>query len=342
MQKSELYTKEGWINTDLPMHDKASFVLMIGGRGIGKTFGILRSIIDSGEEFIYMRRTQEQIDAIKIPELSPFKDINIAYGYNIVVDAIGKKVAGFYNSNDEGKATGATLGLAVALSTFSTIRGISSQAKYLIFDEFIPERHERPIKEEGTAFLNAIETINRNRELQDKPPIKVLLLSNSNDLTSPILTALGCTNTLDNMIRKRKFYTSMYDGALAIYRYIDSPISDKKRSTVLYRIAHNEDFSNMALANEFSAANYEHVKNEEINQYMPLVTIGDITIYKHKSLYKYYIVPGQKAIEKYTLLPLSVKQFKANYGYLWDCMIHGKINYATAPTKISFERLWSK
>ena len=94
-------------------------------------------------------------------------------------------------------------GYTSALSTFSNLRGFDgSNIKILLYDEFIPERHERLIKNEADAFFNVYETINRNRELQGGPPLIALCLSNSNSLASPIFTALNLVKTLERMHNK--------------------------------------------------------------------------------------------------------------------------------------------
>lgn len=336
-----LYAPDGWINADLLFDDPATFVICTGGRGIGKTFGVLDGILKRQLKFIYLRRTQSQIDTIKLAELNPFKAVNDAKGYDIVSAPLGKYMGGFYHSDNEGKAVGEVLGIAVALSTVSNVRGMSAEDyDILLFDEFIPERHERPIRAEGDAFLNCLETINRNRELQGRPPIKVILLSNSNDLDSPILQAIGALRPLDDMIRKGRSYRSLYDGAMSIYRYLDSPISEKKRNTALYRVSHSDDFNSMALENAFSAANYENVRSMPLDQFRPLVSIGNVTVYEHKSDYMFYVVPGIKCDNVYTLLPNSKKAFIARYNYIIDALYRDAVCYVSAPVKIEFENIW--
>lgn len=210
---NSLYTKEGWIDTDVIFNDPAPFIIMVGGRGIGKTYGILREVLRRDLRFIYLRRTQSQIDVIKLKELNPFHAINTGEGTDITTSPIGKYMCGFYHADEEGKSIGAPVGIGVALSTFANIRGVDgSTYDIIVFDEFIPERHERGIKEEGTALLNALETINRNRELQGQLPVKTIFLSNSNNLDSPILDALGALRTVDNMIRKGKTHTVIHEG----------------------------------------------------------------------------------------------------------------------------------
>ena len=95
------------------------------------------------------------------------------------------------------------LGYTAALSTISNMRGFdASDVEMLIYDEFIPEKHERTLKHEATAFLNAYETINRNREMQGKKPLQVLALANAMDLANPIFLELGIVNNIERMLDK--------------------------------------------------------------------------------------------------------------------------------------------
>ena len=341
MNTDRFYTADGWINAAAVLDDPATFCICVGGRGIGKTFGILKEVLDRNMKFIYLRRTQSQIDTIKLKELNPFKAVNDICGYDIVSGPLGKYMGGFWHSDDEGKAAGCVVGIAVALSTVSNIRGMSTEDyDIVIFDEFIPEHHERPIRAEETAFLNCMETFNRNREFQNRPPLKVVLLSNSNDLDSPILQAIGALRPLDEMIRKRQQYRQLAGGAVAVYRYLNSPITDKKKGTVLYRVSNNDDFNGMALDNEFSKANYENVERQDMKQYQPLVSIGSMTVYEHKSERLYYVVDGVKSEVCYTLYPNSIKAFMRKFWYLKEAMLLEKIKYMSAPVKIAFEKIW--
>lgn len=341
MNTDRFYTKDGWVNAAAIFDDPAPFNICVGGRGIGKTFGVLKEVIDRGEKFIYLRRTQSQIDAIKLKELNPFRAINEICHYNVVSGALGKYMGGFWFGDDEGKPCGDVIGLSVALSTVASIRGLSVEDyNYCIFDEFVKEPHEKRTKSEDVSFLNCVETFNRNREQLGKPPMKFILLSNSNDLDSAILDAVGALRPLDEMIRKRQTYRVIHDGALSIYRYLDSPISEKKKNSVLYKVANSDDFMGMALKNEFSQSNYENVQRCDMKQFSPLVSIGGMTVYEHKSERLYYVVDGVKTDNYYTLYPNNIAAFQRKYWYLKEAMLVMKIKYASAPIKIAFEKVW--
>ena len=63
------YLDNGFVNARIWFDDPAPFVIALGGRGIGKTFGALDYLTGEGVKHIYMRRTQAQIDACKLCKL---------------------------------------------------------------------------------------------------------------------------------------------------------------------------------------------------------------------------------------------------------------------------------
>ena len=140
-----------------------------------------------------MRRTQAQADLINKSDFSPFKPVCDDKHIEITTAPVSKYNAKFIK--DE-----VVIGYTCALSTIANMRGFdASDVKLLIYDEFIPERHERPIKSEGSAFLNAYETMNRNRELKGKRPLTVLCLANAFDIANPIFLELGLVGIAEKM-----------------------------------------------------------------------------------------------------------------------------------------------
>lgn len=340
MQKEALYLKSGYVNADILIDCKEPYVIALGGRGIGKSYSILKRLYEREIPFIYMRRTQTQIDAITTPQLSPYNQYCIDTGEVITTAKISKHATGFYKGElqkDGSIKQTDNFALGIALSTFAAIRSLSAEKyKVLFFDEIIPEKHEKPIKEEGLAFANILESLNRNRELTGKEPLKVIMVSNSNALNSQILKMFGCIDIVDAMTRKNQYYRN-YKDYIAIFRFIDSPISEQKRNSSLYSVIQNDDFSNMALNNQFSQADYENVCSKPINEYISLCSYGNCTILKHKSKLEYYVIDGVKAREQYSKLPLDKKAFNRKYYFLYGAMLDKRVYYSSASTKIEFE-----
>ena len=343
-----LYLDNGYVNAREWFEDPATFIFAIGGRGTGKTFGALEYLTNpenSAGKFVYMRRSQSQIDACKLAELNPFKAVNNDYGRSCLLCPIGKYICGVYHGevdkNGALVASGSPVGLGIALSVFSNIRGVDGlDYDFILFDEFIKEKHERPIQAEGEAFLNAYETLNRNREMQGRPPIKCILLSNSNDLASPILEAFGLVDFVDKMQRHGRNKGRSGNGTISVYLYGDSPISKAKAETALYKATKSAEFRNMSLQNQFSARNYEYVKTMPIQEYRPFVSVGDVTVYRHVNNGTYYVVDGVKAEERYTTLPIEVKGFRRAFYFVYEAMLDKRVFFASASVKIRFERVW--
>ena len=155
-----LYLPNGYVDIRWILAQCLPFNFLVGGRGTGKTYGALKVVVEDNIKFMLPRRTQAQIDFVTKSEFSPIKPINRDLGVDITAAKKTKYNTGFYADD-----SGDPIGYASALSTMSNLRGFdASDVQLWIFDEFIPERHERPIKNEGAAFLNAYETMNRNLE----------------------------------------------------------------------------------------------------------------------------------------------------------------------------------
>lgn len=342
------YTKDGYLDIEtLLKKDDSSYIFIVGARGIGKTFGILKYMIDRHIKFIYMRRTQTQIEMIRSEELNPFRALQTELGddYSFIVKTLNKNISGVYRAekdeNGIGRAAGECLGYMLALSTVANIRGFdASDCEYLIYDEFISEKHEKTIQSEGTAFLNAIETIGRNRELKGQKPLRVICLSNSTNLANPIFTELRIITKAEKMLQKKQDFIKLPERSLSIYIPHDSPISKKKAQTALYRLAGEEsDFSQMSLKNDFNKEYFGQVKSMKLTEFKPVVAVGELCIYKHKSKLLWYIsdhVSGNP--EKYDSSEVELRRFANDYYYLKMAYLNRHIFFESYIQQVLFER----
>lgn len=331
---NNIYLESGYLDIAAILAYKRPFTFIVGGRGIGKTYGALKYVTENRIPFMLMRRTQTQTDMINKPEFSPFKSVADDLGLDITISSNSK-----YSSTVS--VDGEPLGYTAALSTISNLRGFdASDVKILIYDEFIAEPHERLLKMEGTAFLNAYETINRNRELPPKklPSLQCLLLANSFNIGNPIFLEMGLVNTAAKMqAEKREVYLNNKGVALIMPQ--NSPISAEKTSTALYLISENNSFSRMALGNEFSYNPMDSIGSKPLKEYKPMVTVGGITIYKHKAGKKYYIVEQDNGSQnKYNTDNVDLKRFLKKYGIiLYNAYMANNVDFQNMLTKQLFE-----
>ena len=53
---ARIYTKDGWVNWEYIVNQKSAFCMVVGARGVGKTYGLMRYLIEHNRPFIYLRR----------------------------------------------------------------------------------------------------------------------------------------------------------------------------------------------------------------------------------------------------------------------------------------------
>jgi len=342
------YTKDGYIDFDkLLEHDRNDFIFMVGARGIGKTFGILKYMIDNGHKFIYMRRTQTQVDMIRSDELNPFNALTSVLGdqYVFLPKTVNKNITAVYRAvpDDNGVyvPTGPVLAYILALSTVANIRGFdASDVDFLIYDEFIGEKHEKPIRSEGTAFLNAIETIARNRELQGRSALRVVCLSNSTNLANPLFVELKLITFIEKMLKGKGDVLSLPDRDISVYVLKDSPISEKKSKTSLYRLSGKEsDFAKMSLENQFNKEYFGQVRSMSLKEFKPLVKVGELMIYKHKARHEWYVTEHSSGKpEIYDSSEIELKRFANDYYYLKLAYLNRHIYFESYIQQVLFEK----
>lgn len=317
-----IYQKNGYINIKNILSYGMPFNFVVGGRATGKTYTSLKTVIEDNIKFMFMRRTQTQTDLINKNEFSPFKPINEDNGWNIGTSVISKYNSAFYNMVDDGDKTtpcGSPLGYTCALSTISNMRGFdASDVELLIYDEFIPERHERPLKNEAMALFNAYETINRNRELNGRNPLQLLGLANANDLANPIFLALNLVKKANEMRKRGQEICIMKERGIGLFILSESPISEAKRETALYKLTKGSEFFSMSLDNDFIGLDNRLIKSRPLTEYKPLVAVGELCIYTHKSNGKYYVSTHISGTPKnYSAVDTDLERFRRDYPWIW-------------------------
>lgn len=326
--------ESGYLNMAGIIEAPYTFNFITGARGIGKTYGAIQYCLEHELTFIYMRRTQAQIDLIGNDDFNPFRPFS---DYDIIVKNIRKGIYGAYMGEEAEKP----FCYLLALSTIANMRGFSMEdATLMIYDEFIAESHVRPIKEEGKAFLNAYETINRNRELQGRAPIKVVCLANSEELANPLYVELQLVTKAEQMIRKHIVKLPIPERDLCLYNLSDSKISQAKKQTALYKLAGDKsDFTEMAIDNEFAGAKFTNVRSEDLRYYDPLVSIGEFTIYRHKSQSLLYVSGHRKGSPEYfDAGEIDQKRFRRKYAWIWWAYLRNEIFFESYVFIVLFEK----
>lgn len=286
-----LYSEDGWINVDYLMNLKNPYIYIVGARGIGKTYGIFDYAFKHNVKMMYIRRTQtilDNLNGLKGAKV-PCKQNLIKYGLWDDFKVTKNEDSYDYYSGDRFLCTN------VALSTFANIRSFDASDIDLVFyDEFIPEKHQISNFKGGDtaefeAFANLLESVARNRELIGKKPIKLICAANANDGANAIFKGLKIVRQYTRMQKNNQIVYHNPQRCMSIIRYDASPISERKKQTSLYKMLHGTSFYDMAINNNAADINEFVSTRVNIKEYRPVIEVGSLMIYKHKSDMKWYV-----------------------------------------------------
>ena len=302
--------------------------IIIGGRGIGKTYSATDFCINSGKMFLYLRNTVTQLDECVTAFGNPFKKWCADHGRDVYIEKSGKHAFIYERIEEDTKL----IGMAAALSVFENLRGVDlSDIEIVLFDEFI-ERRTLSFPQFET-FANLYETINRNRELEEPPraPLQCFLLSNAQKLANPILAGYGLIPIIENMIRNNQ---NEYNNQFMHIELPESEVSEAKRNTANYVLTNGSKFADEALNNNFAFDSFYGVKKRPLKEYIGLCMIDNIYIYKHKSSNKYYACSSVcNNVPEFTSKDNYIPFYK-NYGLLLsNAAAVGNLEYSDFITK---------
>ena len=328
-----LYQKDGWFNAPAVIEDSAVFMFCTGARGTGKTYGVLKYLIEQGKRFIYLRRTQEESDLQGKKETSSIQKIIDDLHLDVTYGKIAKKIS--LISVESGSVI-----YCCALSTFASVRGVNfSEVKYIVYDEMIPEAHAHRIKHEGMALMNLYETVNRNRELSGEDPVKFIGLSNSLNIANDVFIEFNLISPAEQMLSSGEELRRIGNKLLIIMQH--SPISDKKQETALYQAA-SDDFIAMAIKNKFILNDFSYVRKRNLREYVPYMQIGDLYVYDHKSTDEFYVSFSRcETKEKYQSNTNDLRRLRREQWDLYCDYLDGYVRFENYNAVALFEKYFN-
>lgn len=317
----ELYDSEGWLN--IPELDKLDCWLNVitGARQVGKTYGVLKMLLDSGRHFMLMRRTIKEVQLLGTnPDYNPF--LPFEPERVITLKKSGEMLTIIEND--------VILGSVVGLPTIATMRGFNGSVfSDVVYDEFIPEKHVIQRKTEGDAVLNAYTTINGNRELRGEKPLKLWMLANSNNINSPVLNSFGLVDPILKM-RDKKQEVKIKDGVL-IVQPKSNKIIDKRKETALVKYLIKtksaEKFIGMSVENDFSYNETTLVGKMPMNGLKPLCSISLLYVWQRDDGFIYCCRTPHKT-ERYDNSEYGKAVFVSDYWFIFEYYRAGEIRFS--------------
>ena len=220
--------------------------ILIGGRGVGKTYGATRFVISQflkkGEQFCYIRRYKPEIKKACPNFFEAVKNNDEFPDHKLT-----NKGTNFY-CDDE------VCGYAMTLATAQDLKSSNfSKVKTIIFDEFIIEEGQKKfyLKNEVFTFLNLLETIGRLRD------IRVFMLANAGSVTNPYFMFFDIQMPYNSDIRTFK------NGTILLQYIKNEEFAEVKKATRFGKMVAGTSFADYAIDNKFIDNNKNFIEKKK-------------------------------------------------------------------------------
>lgn len=230
------------------------FNFIVGQRGGGKTFNVLRFCINRflkhGEQFIYLRRTQEELKDAVVGLFTYLQH----EGYFTEHELVSTK-KGLYIDKK-------LMGIPKALSTSMTRKSLSlPKVKWIIFEEFmvdgVTSRYLGSGSSEVFVFNNFYETVSRIRD--DSEEVRCFFLSNAFSTVNIYFTEFGVK--LPQMPPFKRYNRFRKDVLVVIWQ--EQSYLDVKSQTRFYKLNEGSTFNEHAYGNEFYLDTSHFIKEKD-------------------------------------------------------------------------------
>lgn len=230
----------------------ADVTMVIGARGIGKTFGLRRQcILDflrDGSRFCEITRYKNELSGVSDGYFNRLSELTEFASYVFRTDSRYAYIAD--KPEDEEKPAWKLIGYFVALSDNQRLKKRTfDHVRRLIFDEAILERsdrYHRYLTNEFGALANVVDTVSRERADTKSLRPRVYLLGNACDLSNPYFAAYGVTT--DITFGYRWFADKTF---LLHYVAPGDYGRQKAAGTVAGRMMRRTEAGRVAISNEF-------------------------------------------------------------------------------------------
>ena len=224
--------------------------IIIGERGVGKTYGIkeysINHYLKKKKQFVYIRRYKTEIKKA----LGSNKE-------NKFFEQVKDKFPDHKLTNDNNNfyIDGKICGYAIPLSTANILKSASfDNVDTIIFDEFIINKGSyHYLQDEVIQFLDIIETIGRLRD------VKVFLLGNAISTTNPYFTFFDLTLPYNSDVKTFK------DGLILVNYIKNEKYREVKKATRFGKLISDTKYGKYAIDNEFLTDNKCFIQKKNKN-----------------------------------------------------------------------------
>ena len=312
---------------DLLMFPDAWVYFVWSKRGPGKTYSALWLCYYSDIKFIYMKRTDKDVNLILKNDnmdfdASPYKDLKRDKGLNIVGVKIDDGIGAFYEADQEGEPK-KLLCYVLSFNKVQSYKGFGfADCEFIIFDEVIPQKGERIKKSEGENLLDLYMTVSMDRQKRGRKPLKMLLFCNAEEISTPVTKELEIIDDIADMNASGQAH--MFTDRKMLLHHITNeevPITEAEEDGI-YEGMKGTAWWDKAFGGYFSGNDFTNVSKRSIRRSIPLIHViyrkHDYYIYYNEEKGRYYMCSAPARCQYEYNLDRENEQKKFWYDYVVD------------------------
>lgn len=286
----------------------ALITMVVGARGLGKTYGfkrdVIRRAIKRGEHFILLRRFQTEL----VKRGTFFDDV--AHEFPEYDFRVHGSVAQYATADtrEDRKRDWSTIGHFISLTSAQKHKGASyHEVTTVIFDEFIIEKgFTRYIDGQGEVdiLLNFMSTVDR---YQDR--MRVIMLANSVSIMNPYFDRFDI-----NPNSARNSWVTRRDGEVIAHFPDSADFAEHVYTSRLGKLIKDTEYADYAVGNEFDDNSDWLLDIKDVKaryQYTLETKAGTFSVWYAALAKTYFVQRARPKREKvYTLLPTKMREDK--------------------------------
>ena len=240
----------------------ADVTMVIGPRGVGKTFGLrmqcIRDFLKDGSRFVEVVRYKAELSGVADGYFNRLQDMPDFEDYIFKTDARYGYIA-IKPVDDGDKPDWRLLCYFCSLTSAQLLKKRTfDKVRRIIFDESILEstdRYHRYLPNEFGVLANLVDTVSRERADTEGIRPRIYLLGNACDLSNPYFAHYGVTTDL-------KFGYRWFAGKTFLLHYVEAGEygREKLAGTVAGRMMQGTAAAKIAVSNEFIGVGTEFVQ----------------------------------------------------------------------------------
>ena len=274
---------------DLLLFPDAWVYFVWSKRGPGKTYSALWLCYYSDIKFIYMKRTDKDVNLILKNDnmdfdASPYKDLKRDKGLNIVGVKIDDGIGAFYESDQEGEPK-KLLCYVLSFNKVQAYKGFGfADCEFIIFDEVIPQKGERIKRSEGENLLDLYMTVSRDRQKRGRKPLKMLLFCNAEEISTPVTKELEIIDDIADLNASGIPYL-FTERKMLLHHITNEEVPITEAETLgIYEGMKGTAWFDKAFGGYFSGNDFSNVSKRSIRRSIPLIHV----VYRKHDYYIYY------------------------------------------------------